>query len=127
MIESGKGLFHTQEALHKMKVCIADHTVEAHVTLTLGGFFGEDVSFESFLESDLTATGDLEALLGAGVGFNLWHYITVLSYSLLALRTAGDLWSLVGNVRILRTGCKGKEKKVTGEMETETVGRTSSA
>ena len=48
-----------------MKVGIADHTVEAHVTLTLGGFFGEDVSFESFLESDLTATGNLEALLGA--------------------------------------------------------------
>jgi len=121
-----KGLFHAQQTLYKMKIGIADHTIEAHITLTLGCFFGEDVSFESFLESDLTATGDLEALLGAGVGFYLWHYITVFSYSLLALRTAGDLWSLVGNVRILRTGCKGKEKRVNGEMETESVRRTSS-
>lgn len=101
-----------------MEIGITDHAVNAHVTLALRGFFGEDVSFESFLESDFTGAGNLEALLGAGVGFYLWHYITVFSYSLLALRTAGDLWSHVGNVRILkRTGCKGKENQVITEME----------
>ena len=81
-----------------MQVGIADHPILAHGTLALGGFFGEDVTFESFLESDLTGTGNFKALLGAAVGFNLWHYITVCSYSLLAPQTDGDFLSLVGNV-----------------------------
>ena len=56
------------------------------------------MTFKSFLESDLTGTGNFKALLGAAVGFNLWHYITVFSYSLLAPQTDGNFLSLVGNV-----------------------------
>ena len=36
------------------------------------------MTFKSFLKHDLTGTGNFKALLGAAVGFNLWHYITVL-------------------------------------------------
>jgi hypothetical protein len=32
------------------------------------------VAFKSFLKSNFTGTGYFKALLGAGVGFNLWHY-----------------------------------------------------
>lgn len=54
-MESGEQvLFHSQQALDKMHVGIADHTILTHAALTLGGFFGEDVSFESFLEGDFT-------------------------------------------------------------------------
>ncbi len=59
-----------------MHVGITHRAINTHVTLALGRFFGENVTFESFLESDFTRTGNFEALLGAAVGFNLWHYIT---------------------------------------------------
>jgi len=36
------------------------------------------VTFVRFLESDFTGSGYFEALLGAGVGFNLWHYYNIL-------------------------------------------------
>jgi len=52
-------------------------TIYTHTTLTLGGFFCEDVALERFLVEDFTCTGNFEALLCATVGFNLWHYITV--------------------------------------------------
>ncbi len=81
-----------------MQVGVAYHTVFTHGTFALLCFFGEDVTFESFLVRDLTGAGNFEALLGAAVGFNLWHYITVCSYSLLAPQTDGDFLSLVGNV-----------------------------
>ena len=67
-----------------MKVCIGNNPVQTHITLTLGRFFCEDVTFESFLEGNFTGTGNFKALLCATVGFNLWHYITFFSYSLLA-------------------------------------------
>ena len=67
-----------------MHVGIADGCIHSHTTLAFGGFFGQDVTSESFLVGDLTGSGNFKALLGAAVGFNLWHYITVLSYSLLA-------------------------------------------
>jgi hypothetical protein len=50
------------------------------------------------LKSDLTGTGNFKALLGAAVGFNLWHYITYCSYSLLAVQTDVHFLSRVGNV-----------------------------
>ncbi len=81
-----------------MQVGIAYHPIFTHGTLAFFGLFGEDVTFESFLVSDLTGTGNFEALLGAAVGFNLWHYITFFSYSLLAPQNDGNFLSLVGNV-----------------------------
>jgi hypothetical protein len=57
------------------------------------------VTFESFLEGDLTTAGHLEALLGAGVCFYLWHFD-----NLLRLLPAGGpertvhLLSLVGKL-----------------------------
>lgn len=81
-----------------MHVGIAYHAVLTHIAFTFGTLFCQDVTFKSFLESDLTGTGNFKALLGAAVGFNFWHYITVLSYSLLAPQKDGNLLSLVGNV-----------------------------
>ena len=81
-----------------MHIGIAYYSVLAHITFALGGFFCEDVTFESFLEGDLTRTGDLKALLGAAIGFNLWHFITYYRYSLLASQNYGNLLGLVGNV-----------------------------
>jgi hypothetical protein len=65
--------------------------------------------FEGLLESNLTATGYFKTLLSAAVGFYLWHlFNNFLCYSLLAFRTAGHLWSLVGNTkRLLFSGGKG--------------------
>ena len=81
-----------------MHIGIAYHAVLTHIAFAFGGFLGQDVSFESFLKGDLTGTGDFKALLGAAVGFNLWHYITCYRYSLLAPRNDGDFLGLVGNV-----------------------------
>lgn len=78
-------------------LCWVYQTVFCHVTLTLVGFFGKNVTFERFLVGNEPCGGYLEALLCAGVCFNFWHCITCNSYSLLAFRTDGNLWSLVGN------------------------------
>jgi hypothetical protein len=67
-------LFHAQQAFYKMKIGVTNHTIDAHFTLTLGRFFGEDVALKRFLERDLTRTGYFEPLFGAAVGFNLWHF-----------------------------------------------------
>lgn len=93
-----------------MQIGVGYCTINAHITLTLVGFFGQNVTFESFLESDFTRTGNFKALFCATVGFNLWHCITFFSYSLLALRTDGDLWSHVGNVENSISGRKVNEK-----------------
>lgn len=81
-----------------MHVRICNHAVYTHTAFTLGALFCKDVTFESFLKGDLTCTGNFEALLCAAVGFYLWHYITCLSYSLLALpigrKTYGALWEM---------------------------------
>jgi hypothetical protein len=45
------------------------------------------VSFECFLEGDLTSSSNFKALLGARVGFNLWHKIN----NLLRLHPAGGI------------------------------------
>jgi len=36
------------------------------------------MTFASFLKSNFACTGYFKALLGAGVGFNLWHYFNIL-------------------------------------------------
>jgi hypothetical protein len=80
-----------------MHVAVCNYAIFTHSTFALGRFFCKNVTFESFLESNFTRTGNFEALFCAAVGFNLWHYITYYRYSLLAFRTDGNLWSLVGN------------------------------
>jgi hypothetical protein len=80
-----------KKALNKVHVGISHNTIHTHVAFALGTFFGKNVTFKSFLESNYTGAGNFKALLGAAVGFNHWHYITVLSYSLLAFRTFGNL------------------------------------
>ena len=44
-----------------------------HQAFALLAFFGEDVSFESFLESNFPGAGDFEPFFGTRVRFNLWH------------------------------------------------------
>lgn len=74
-----------------MHVCITNHTILTHITLAFFRFFGQDVTFKSFLKHDLTGTGNFKALLGAAVGFNLWHYITVLVTPCWRFRNYGTL------------------------------------
>ena len=81
-----------------MHIAVCNYTIFTHSTLAFGRFFSEDVTFESFLKSNFTRAGNFKALFCAAVGFNLWHYITVNGYSLLASRNFGNLWSRVGNV-----------------------------
>jgi len=80
-----------------MQVCICYYPILAHSAFAFGRFFCEDVTFKSFLESDLTGAGNFKALFCAAVGFNLWHYNNCYSYSLLAVQTDGHLLSRVGN------------------------------
>lgn len=111
-------LLECKQPLHKMQVGVAHDTVFTHSTLAFFGLFGEDVTFESFLVSDLTATGNFEALLGAAVGFNLWHYITFFSYSLLAPQNDGNFLSRVGNVwKKSFSFSGGKDKGKQGDFE----------
>jgi hypothetical protein len=55
------------------------------------------VSFERFLVSDLSCAGYFKPFFGTGIRFNLWHLIPFYCYTLLAFRTGGHFWSLVGN------------------------------
>lgn len=43
------------------------------VLLPLGRLLGEDVAVVSLVTLYFTGSGHLESLLGAGVGFHLWH------------------------------------------------------
>ena len=56
------------------------------------------MSLESFLKSNFTGTGYFKALFGAGVGFNLWHFLIFYFTPSPASRTDGNLWSHVGNM-----------------------------
>jgi hypothetical protein len=66
-------------------------------TFALFRFFGENVAFKRFLVGDLPRAGYLEPFFRARVRFNFWHYYIINFYTLLAFRTGGNLWSLVGN------------------------------
>jgi hypothetical protein len=55
------------------------------------------VALERFLVGDLPGAGYLKPFLGTRVCFYLWHFFNINFYTLLAFRTGGNLWSLVGN------------------------------
>jgi hypothetical protein len=74
-----------------------DFAILVQCAFTLLGFLSENVTFKRFLVSDLTSSSYLEALFGTGVRFYLWHFYIFNFYTLLAFRTGGNLWSLVGN------------------------------
>jgi hypothetical protein len=62
------------------------------------------VPFESFLKSNCTGTGYFKALLCAGVGFNLWHYLKFNFYTLAGVsELTKNLWSHVGNMFYKKT------------------------
>jgi hypothetical protein len=67
--------FQSQQAFYKILVSMAHRTFLFHEAFALLGFFGEDVSFESFLESNFPCAGDLKSFFGTRVCFNLWHLI----------------------------------------------------
>jgi len=67
-------LLQTEQTLYKIRVGTADHALLGHVPLAFLGFLGEDVTFERLLVSDLAGAGNLEALLGTRVRFDLWHF-----------------------------------------------------
>jgi len=72
------------------------------------------VAFKRFLVSDLSRAGYFKPLFCARVGLNFWHYSIINFYTLLAFRTGGNLWSLVGNqyrFRCTETGGKTIKKK----------------
>ena len=79
------------------------NTFLIQVTLALLGFLGENVAFESTLESDLTGARDLEPLFGTRVGFNLWHFKCFLHDTLLAdphrRTTYGAVWAIFSDCK----------------------------
>ena len=70
-----QGLFQSQQPLYKILVGMMNKSLLFHQAFSLLGFFGEDVSFESFLESDLPGAGDFESFFGTRVCFNLGHLV----------------------------------------------------
>ena len=46
-------------------------------TFALFRFFGQNVTLERFLVCDLSGTRHFKALLGTGIGFNLWHFLFI--------------------------------------------------
>ena len=73
------------------------YAIFVECTFAFLGFFRENVTFKRFLMRDLSWAGYFKPFFCARVGFNFWHYLYVYFYTLLAFRTGGHLWSLVGN------------------------------
>jgi hypothetical protein len=72
-------------------------TILAKGAFTLLRLFGKNVAFKRLLVGNFSRAGYFEPFFRARVGFNLWHYFVINFYTLLAFRTGGNLWSLVGN------------------------------
>src|SRR4051794_41049890 len=62
-----------EHALDHGRVDLGDGLVAAHGHLPLGRLLLEDVRLHPMPAHQLAGTGDLEALLGAGMGLLLWH------------------------------------------------------
>jgi len=62
------------------------------------------VTLKCFLISYFTGTGYFKALLGAGVGFNLWHYLLFTFTPCRRLRTDGELMEPCGQYVLNTTG-----------------------
>jgi hypothetical protein len=54
--------------------------IDSQCTFTLFGFFGQDVTLERLLVSDLTGARYLKTLLGTGVCFYLWHFLMLFQF-----------------------------------------------
>jgi hypothetical protein len=62
------------------------------------------VAFERFLISNFTRSGYFKALLGAGVGFNLWHYLNILFYTLAGAPNRRELMEPCGKYVFKKPG-----------------------
>lgn len=47
------------------------------VAFLRGLFLSQDVTVESMLSLDFAGAGEVETLLGSGLGLHFWHYFTV--------------------------------------------------
>jgi len=56
------------------------------------------VSLEGFLVGNFSRAGYFEPFFCTGIGLNLWHFVRFISDTLLASRSGGNFWSLVGNL-----------------------------
>jgi hypothetical protein len=50
----------------------------SEIALLLGFFFSKNVALVSMLSFNFSCAGHLESLLGAGIGFHLWHCLMAL-------------------------------------------------
>ena len=57
-------LFKPQQAFDEVQVCRSDFALLGHYAFALLGFLCKDVTFEGFLEGDLTRAGYFKTLLG---------------------------------------------------------------
>src|ERR1700748_3776011 len=90
------GLFQPQEPFYEVQVSLADFAFFGHHALAFLAFLGEDMTFERFLEGNLTRAGNLKPLFGTGVRFDLGHSTCFLYNPLLAdphrRNTYGAVW-----------------------------------
>jgi hypothetical protein len=56
------------------------------------------VPLERFLVGNFSGAGHLKPLFRTGIGLNLGHFVRFMNDTLLAPRSGGNLWSLVGNI-----------------------------
>jgi hypothetical protein len=79
----GQTLFCVKHILHISFVTLMHQARFCEITLSLRFLFGQNVTFERVLSFNFSRSGELEALLGAGYGFHLWHnlYCFVLIFS----------------------------------------------
>lgn len=90
-------LFEPEQALYKVHIRFVNSTIFAEGAFTFLRLFGKNVSFKRLLVGDLSRACYFKPLFCARVCFNFWHYLYVYFYTLLAFRTGGHFWSLVGN------------------------------
>jgi hypothetical protein len=85
-------------------------------TFALFRFFGKNVTLKRFLVCDLSCACYFEPFLGTGISLNFWHgQLQFNFYTLLAFRTGGHLWSLVGNPPFLQR-LRGNGRKSTQKI-----------
>ncbi len=58
-----------------MRVWSAYNAVNAQITFSLFGFFGQNVTLKTFLVGDFAGARYFKTLFGTGICFNLWHVV----------------------------------------------------
>jgi hypothetical protein len=67
---------HSQHPIYSFFIGLHYYSTGTKVTFQFRGFFGFDVCAFGMVPHNLSGAGELEALSGRAIGFDLWHFIS---------------------------------------------------